>query len=68
MKFLMFHHDTIKIWTVSQKRQKTETFYLKSISEKILAQLAIPSGKKFSPDEVQNLLELESLGQGMSPL
>ncbi len=30
-------------------------------SEQILARLTIPSGKKFSPEEVQNLLELESL-------
>ncbi len=29
-------------------------------SEQILARLTIPSGKKFSPEEVQNLLELES--------
>ncbi len=37
-------------------------------SEQILAWLTIPSGKKLSPEEDQNLLELESVWQGMSPL
>ncbi len=50
------------------KETKDRNILSEKQSEQILAWLTIPSGKKFSPDEVQNLLEWESLGQGMSPL
>jgi hypothetical protein len=47
-----------------------ETRVKKVLSEKqaehILARLTIPDGKRFTPEEVQNLLELESLPAPLS--
>jgi hypothetical protein len=43
------------------KEKKDKNILSKKQSEQILARLTIPSGKRFSPEEVQNLLELESL-------
>jgi RNase H-like domain found in reverse transcriptase len=43
------------------KETKDRNILSEKQSKQILARLTIPSGKKFSPEEVQNLLELESL-------
>jgi hypothetical protein len=43
------------------KETKDRNILSEKQSEQILARLTIPSGKKISPEEVQNLLELESL-------
>ncbi len=43
------------------KETKDKNILSEKQAEQILARLTIPSGNRFSPEEVQNLLELESL-------
>ena len=57
MKSPTFYHDTINII----KETKDRNILSEKQTEQILAHLTIPKGRKFSPEEVQNLLELESL-------
>jgi len=43
------------------KESKEKNILSEKQSEQILARLTIPQGKRFSSEEVRNLLELESL-------
>jgi hypothetical protein len=65
MKSMTFYLDTIKTYII--KEAKVKNILSKNQTEQILARLTIPAGKRFSPEEVQNLLELESLPAPLPP-
>jgi len=65
MKSMTFYLDTIKTYII--KEAKVKNILSKNQTEQILARLTIPAGKRFSPEEVQNLLELESLPASLPP-